>query len=81
MAKPTSAVVTFLFTDVEGSTRLVERNAASADRALTRHLALIRGAVERNAGVIFETLGDGTYSAFESSCVVALTTAATVLAR
>jgi class 3 adenylate cyclase len=41
-----SGTVTFLFTDVEGSTRLWEVNRGSMGAALERHDALLRSAVE-----------------------------------
>jgi hypothetical protein len=55
--------VTFLFTDLEGSTRLLEAHP-HAYRAARRHHALLRGAVEGHGGVVFETVGDAVYAAF-----------------
>jgi predicted ATPase/class 3 adenylate cyclase len=57
-------VVTFLFSDLEGSTHLLERDAAAAGRVLADHIACVREAVERNEGVLFETVGDAAYGAF-----------------
>ena len=56
--------VTFLFTDLEGSTRLLERDAAGTGRALARHHELLAGAVADHGGVVFETVGDAVYWAF-----------------
>jgi predicted ATPase/class 3 adenylate cyclase len=56
--------VTFLFTDLEGSTRLLEAHPAAYREAVARHHALLRGAVEAHGGVVFETVGDAVYAAF-----------------
>ena len=56
--------VTFLFTDVEGSTRLLERHPAEYGSAIARHHELLANAVERRGGVVFETIGDAVYAAF-----------------
>src|SRR5262245_51626911 len=62
-ALPTGTV-TFLFTDLERSTRLLEAHPAAYREAVTRHHELLRGAVEAAGGVVFETLGEGVYAAF-----------------
>ena len=62
-----SGTVTFLFTDVEGSTRLLERHPQAYRAALLRHHAILREAVERHRGAIFETVGDAIYAAFSSA--------------
>jgi class 3 adenylate cyclase len=59
-----SGDVTFLFTDVEGSTRLLEQHPAEYGIAIARHHELIEDAVEENRGVVFETIGDAVYAAF-----------------
>ncbi len=56
--------VTFLFTDLEGSTRLLEVYPHAYRDAVRRHHALLREAVEASGGVVFETLGDAVYAAF-----------------
>jgi class 3 adenylate cyclase len=60
-------VTTLLFTDIEGSTRLWEQEAASMSQALADHDALSRMAVERNRGIIVKMTGDGMYAAFEDA--------------
>lgn len=50
--------VTFLFTDIEGSTRLWQDNASTMRDALAVHDQIIRQAVEGHDGVIFKTGGD-----------------------
>src|SRR5215216_143527 len=56
--------VTFLFTDVEGSTRLLERYPREYGRLIARHHELLERAVEARGGVVFETIGDAVYAAF-----------------
>jgi predicted ATPase/class 3 adenylate cyclase len=62
-----AGTVTFLFTDIEQSTRGWERDAAAARVVVERHLALIRQTVETHGGVHFKTVGDGTQSAFATA--------------
>src|SRR5687768_7134984 len=59
-----SGTVTFLFTDIEGSTALWERDRAAMATAVARHLALLKGAITAHGGVLFKTVGDGTQAAF-----------------
>ena len=65
MPLPTGSGVTFLFTDVEGSTRL-ERAVGSARWAelVARHDELLRGAIEGAGGVVVKTEGDAFFAAF-----------------
>lgn len=56
--------LTFLFADVEGSTRLAEQHGSIAASAMVRYHELVAGAAERNGGRIFERIGDGAYAAF-----------------
>jgi predicted ATPase/class 3 adenylate cyclase len=51
--------VTFLFTDVEGSTRLWEEQPMRMPAALARHDALIEDEVERHGGVVVRPRGEG----------------------
>jgi class 3 adenylate cyclase/CheY-like chemotaxis protein len=57
-------VLTLLFTDVEGSTQLVERHGATGTEALIRHHAIIRSAAEAHGGRLFERIGDAAYAVF-----------------
>ena len=59
-----SAVTTFLFTDIEGSTRLWEQEPERMQAALARHDAIVRAAVERNDGQVVKMSGDGVHAAF-----------------
>ena len=60
-----SDVVTFLFTDIEGSTALWEQGAERMGQAMARHDALTRAAVETQRGVVVKTTGDGVHAAFD----------------
>ncbi|MFN2432808.1 MAG: tetratricopeptide repeat protein [Gemmatimonadota bacterium] len=62
-----SGTVTFLATDIQGSTELWERSPAEMPAALERHEALLRAAVDARGGGIFKTTGDGIYAAFASA--------------
>ena len=57
-------IVTFLFTDVEGSTRLWETQPRAMSVALARHDALLHAAIESSGGTVFKTVGDAFCSAF-----------------
>jgi predicted ATPase/class 3 adenylate cyclase len=59
-----SGTVTFLFTDVEGSTRLWDEYPDVMRVALARHDELLRKAVESFDGFVFSTGGDGLAAAF-----------------
>ncbi|HVD31470.1 MAG TPA: adenylate/guanylate cyclase domain-containing protein, partial [Methylomirabilota bacterium] len=56
--------VTFLFTDVEGSTGLLQRHQRAYPEAIALHHEILRGAVESAHGAVFETVGDAVYAAF-----------------
>ena len=48
-----SGVVTFLFTDVEGSTRRWENDANAMRAALAAHDGVLRSAIEAHGGFLF----------------------------
>ncbi len=56
-ARPSGAV-TFLFSDIEGSTARWERDPVAMQHALRRHDVLMRTAVEAHGGHVFKTIGD-----------------------
>jgi predicted ATPase/class 3 adenylate cyclase len=64
VAELPSGTVTFLFTDLEGSTRLWEEHPEAMKPALARHDQILRDAVEANAGHIVKTTGDGLHAVF-----------------
>ncbi len=59
------AVTTFLFTDIEGSTRLWEQDPGRMRPALERHDAIVREAVARHHGSLVKMTGDGAHAAFD----------------
>ena len=61
-----TGTVTFLFTDLEGSTAPQQAHPAAYAAALRRHHDLLLGAVAASGGVVFETVGDAVYAAFAS---------------
>jgi class 3 adenylate cyclase len=65
--RPKSGPVTFLFTDIEGSTRLAESFPVDAPEILARHHALIAEAAARHGGRVFEQVGDAAYVAFDDA--------------
>jgi len=61
----TSTAVTFLFTDIEGSTRLWETEPARMADALARHDRLCRTSVNAHGGHLVKMIGDGLHAAFD----------------
>lgn len=66
MTLPTSPV-TFLFTDIEGSTKLWEQHPEAMRVALARHDGLMREAIASRQGRVFKTIGDAFCAAFASA--------------
>ena len=62
-----TGTVTFLFTDIEGSTRLWENEPDAMARSLALHNETLYAAFEHNGGVVFSTMGDGMAVAFRSA--------------
>jgi class 3 adenylate cyclase len=62
-----TGTVAFLFTDVEGSTDLWERDAIFMDAALVRHDEIIRAAVAGQDGHLFSSAGDSFAAAFATA--------------
>src|SRR6478672_181001 len=74
-----SGVVTFLFTDVERSTRRWEADADAMRAALAEHDAVLRNAIEAHGGFLFSHTGDGVVAAFASpKCAVDAAVAAQI---
>src|SRR5207245_1239430 len=60
-----TGTVTFLFTDLETSTRLWEEQPEAVMwDALARHDAILREAVDRHHGVVISSMGDGVAAVF-----------------
>ena len=62
-----SGTVTFLFTDIEGSTALWERDRAAMAAAVARHITLLDAAIQAHGGVHFKTVGDAVQAAFPTA--------------
>jgi predicted ATPase/class 3 adenylate cyclase len=62
-ARPTGTV-TFLFTDIEGSTRLIQELGDRYPPVLARHREIIEGAAVAEGGTVFGTEGDALFVAF-----------------
>ena len=62
-----TGTVTFLFTDIEGSTRLWESQQAAMQAALPRHDALVRQCIAAHDGHVFKTGGDAFCAAFHTA--------------
>jgi predicted ATPase/class 3 adenylate cyclase len=58
-------VVTYLFTDIEGSARLWEQEAGRMRSALARHDAIVKDVLERHRGVTVKSTGDGVHAVFD----------------
>ncbi len=64
LTTPPTGTVTFLFTDIEGSTKFWEQNPTAMSPARARHDVLLRDAIETSGGYVFKTVGDGFCAAF-----------------
>ena len=62
-----SGTVTFLCTDIEGSTALWERDRAAMASTVARHLTLLRTATGAHDGVLFKVVGDAVQAAFSTA--------------
>jgi predicted ATPase/class 3 adenylate cyclase/DNA-binding NarL/FixJ family response regulator len=72
VVQPPSGTVTFLFTDIEDSTRLWDSAPVDMATAVQAHDVVVRSAIERHDGYVFAAGGDGFCAAF-SSAVDAIT--------
>ncbi len=62
-----TGTATFLFTDIEGSTKLWEQHPDAMHQALARHDALVYQAIGANGGHVFTTAGDAFCAAFATA--------------
>jgi predicted ATPase/class 3 adenylate cyclase len=67
VVSPSTCTVTFLFTDIEGSTRLWESNPEAMSEALARHDEILRAVIEANNGSVVKTTGDGVHAVFSAA--------------
>lgn len=64
MTSQPTGTVTFLFTDIEGSTRLWESNSDAMGRMVARHDEILNAAIKDSDGYVFTTAGDAFAAAF-----------------
>jgi len=61
-----TGIVTFLFTDIEGSTKLAQAYSEKWENLRSRHHTVLRNAVESNNGFLFQIIGDAFCVAFHT---------------
>jgi predicted ATPase/class 3 adenylate cyclase len=64
VVQPPVGIVTMVFTDIEGSTRLAAELGSSWPDALALHHQILRGAIERRHGLVADTEGDAFFACF-----------------
>jgi predicted ATPase/class 3 adenylate cyclase len=62
-----SGTVTFLFTDIEGSTKLAQQYPDAMPALLARHNEILNQAIESHSGFVFQIVGDSFSAAFHSA--------------
>ncbi len=67
MIQPPSGTVTFLFTDIEGSTTLAQQYPEALPNLLARHHAILRQAIQAHHGYVFQVIGDAFCAAFPTA--------------
>lgn len=67
MSNIPTGTVTFLFTDIEGSTKLWQEFPDQMKLNLEKHDTIMRQAIERNEGYVFKTVGDAFCAAFPTA--------------
>ena len=62
-----SGTVTFLFTDIEASTRLAREHSEQWESLRARHHEILRTAIEQNHGFVFQIIGDAFCASFHKA--------------
>ena len=62
-----TGTVTFLFTDIEGSTHLAQKFTDDLPKLLARHKVLLKQAFDLHHGYIFQIVGDSFSVAFHTA--------------
>ncbi len=62
-----TGTVTFLFTDIQGSTQLWQQYPDAMPEALRRHHEILRQAIEAHGGYVFQIIGDAFCAAFHTA--------------
>src|SRR3954471_4112099 len=65
--QPPSGTVTFLLTDLEGSTRMWEQDPIAMKAAMVRHDEILEKTIAANRGLVFSRMGDGMAAAFATA--------------
>jgi predicted ATPase/class 3 adenylate cyclase len=66
ISEGSSQTLTFLYTDIQSSTRLWEQFPESAEKVIPQHDRILRGAIEKHGGSVFRTVGDGLCAVFRN---------------
>ena len=64
MTQLPSGTITFLYTDIEGSTPMWDRNPQAMQASVERHNAILQEAIESRGGMIYKVIGDAFQAAF-----------------
>jgi class 3 adenylate cyclase len=67
VSSPPAGTVTFLFTDIEGSTRMWEQDSEAMSEALARYDEILRNVIEEHGGYVFKTVGDAFCAGFPTA--------------
>src|SRR5262245_33194053 len=67
MSTPPTGTVTFLFTDIEGSTKLAQQYPDGMPSLLVRHNQILNQAIESHNGFVFRVVGDSYSAAFHNA--------------
>ena len=62
-----SGIVTFLFTDIEGSTKLAQEHPDAMPSLLSRHNEILKESIEQQGGFVFQIVGDSFAASFHSA--------------
>jgi predicted ATPase/class 3 adenylate cyclase len=62
-----TGTVTFLFTDIEGSTKLAQAHSDNWESLRARHHAILQSAIEAHNGYVFQIIGDAFCAAFHTA--------------
>ncbi|HJS19691.1 MAG TPA: adenylate/guanylate cyclase domain-containing protein, partial [Anaerolineales bacterium] len=62
-----SGTVTFLFTDIEGSTRLAQQHPDQMPALLARHNEILTRTIQAHQGTVFQVVGDAICASFSSA--------------
>jgi class 3 adenylate cyclase len=79
--RPPSGTVTFLLTDLEGSTRMWEQDPEAMKAAMVRHDEILEKAIAAHRGYLFARMGDGMAAAFATATAAVCAASAYALAN